>query len=69
MAEKRCGWNTGTGTRGPSRCGNPAKAHTDCPSTNNGLVCGIHARVVRSPRRWPPFVTYTLTPLTEAEKE
>lgn len=40
----RCGWDTGTVYTGPARCGKAAKYRTDCPSTNNKLVCGIHAR-------------------------
>lgn len=40
----RCGWATGTVWTGPGRCGKPAKATTDSPATDNGQVCGIHAR-------------------------
>lgn len=43
-----CGWNTGTAMSGPSRCGKPSKASTNHPSTNNGRVCGIHARSARN---------------------
>lgn len=66
-AAGRCGWNTGTASRGPSRCGKPAKATTDHPTTDNGHVCGIHAR--KAERNWmaPPGVTYTVTPLLEGQ--
>lgn len=66
MTDPRCGWNTGTASRGPSRCGKPAKATTDCPTTNNGYVCGVHARTARNGRFNPVGVTYTVTPLESA---
>jgi hypothetical protein len=61
----RCGWNTGTARGGPSRCDKPAKARTNHPATNNGVVCGIHARAAGSDRFRPIGVEYTVTALTE----
>ncbi|HEY6115922.1 MAG TPA: hypothetical protein VI172_08190 [Candidatus Dormibacteraeota bacterium] len=58
----RCGWDTGTVYTGPARCEKPAKYSTDNPSTNNKLVCGIHARpAVRRYDQAGDF--YTVNPL------
>ena len=63
-ADDRCGWDTGTAWTGPARCGKPAKAATNNPGTDNGKVCGIHARKAKTcgaPVTQPDY--YTVTPL------
>jgi len=45
---RTCGYDTGTASSGPLKCGKPARFLWDDPNDGERLVCGTHARSVRA---------------------